>query len=1047
MLSKLFSKQPSNYVTKKLTHYNFLTFKLCNLTTLFISSIFNIQYSFSQQYNLHNYSVDDGLAQSQVFAITEDARGYIWMGTRGGGISRFDGLQFKNYSTKDGLLNDYIYDLKTDKKGNLWIATNSGVSKFDGKKFENFRLGNDSTNIAVLEMAFDKDSILWLVASNGLYRIRNNKVSCFSCENNINFYIPSTILIDHTNTMWVGDDKGLNKVIITNNERTQGKIQTFSQPEGIKNIHVRSLTETSKGKILVGTYGGGLFIFDGIKGKSLSDLFVQKDRIIHKVMEDKNGEVWMATQDNGICRWKVNDSTLTYITKTEGLCNNHTSALFQDSWGNIWFGSSGGGVSRFSGQMFMHYNESAGVKENYVFSVIMARDSSLWMGTAAKGVIHLKNGVSSHYNLDSGFIDEKVKCIYEDRSGRIWFGTEGKGIWTKRDSSGFLQLTTRDGLSGNWIKSMAEDNFGYIWVAVAGGGLSRMYHDIRMGERIHKIVDPTIPDRVNCLFADNEKIWFGADLGKGAGIILPHGANEETDFVSIKNLKNVTIRAIRKSKGFIWMATAGKGVLRVKLIETPDKKIENIKFELKYFSTNEGLTSNNIYLLEVDNEGNLWAGSENGMMKLTLDDKGDIIKKKHYGNNEGFIGIETSQNASCRGVNGELWFGTISGLTRYNPNSVQKNNKEPKLLILQMSLFYEPLENTRFTEWLDKYGLPNRNIEFNYNENHLTFDFIGINHSNPTRVTYQYKLEGFENDYSPLSEKSDATYPNIAPGNYIFKVRACNEDGVCNENALEIPFTVLPPYWQTTGFKLLIGGSILLLIALIILFFVLRSRRKQKEFREKVILEKNLIQLEQKALRLQMNPHFIFHALNSINGLIAQKDEKTARSYLTKFSKLMRSILENSREVSITLETEVATLKNYLELEKFTRGDTFDFEINCDDEIDQSDILIPPMLLQPFVENAIIHGLNSLDRRGKITIEFKLENEKLHVTIHDNGVGREKATAIKMQVESAHKSTALKVTQERLDLLNNGEKSFWIVDLKDEKGNPAGTEVNILLGV
>jgi ligand-binding sensor domain-containing protein len=1004
--------------------------------------------SYSQQYNLRNYSVSEGLAQSQVFSIVEDAQGFIWMGTRGGGISRFDGLQFKNYSSKDGLINDYIYDLKTDKQGNLWIATNSGISRFDGKKFKNFKLGNDSLNIAVYEMCFDKDSNLWLAADKNLYRIKNEKVICFSCENKINFNILSTVLIDHTNTLWAGDDNGLNKVIFTNNERTKGKIKTYAQMEGLKNIHVRSLYESKNKNILVATYGGGLFIFDGIKCKSLSGQFELKDKIIHKVIEDKNGDVWMATQDNGISRWKPSYSSLVYITKNEGLCNDHTSALLQDSWGNLWFGSSGGGVSRFSGQMFMHYNESAGVKGNYVFAVQMARDSSLWIGTMAKGVIHLKDGISKHYNLDSGFIDEKIKCIYEDRKGRMWFGTEGKGLWTK-DTSGFFSISTKEGLSSNWIKSIAEDNLGILWIATAGGGLSTLDFDHRGLYNAKQIKSSLVPERINCLLKDGNKIWYGADLGQGAGLFYPPlkgGAMEggqagggNNGFVIIKELKNITIRAIRKSKEFIWMATAGKGILRI--------IFKDEKFSLKYFNDKNGLTSNNIYLLEVDKEGNLWAGSENGIDKLVLSKNGDLQSVKHYERNEGFIGIETAQNAACKGVNGELWFGTISGLTKFNPNSVQKNNRAPKLLLSQMSLFYEALEKTRFATFLDKFGIPSSEIEFEYSENHLSFDFIGINHTNPERVMYQWKLEGFESDWSPLTIKSDATYPNIAPGNYIFKVKACNEDGVCNEQALEIPFTILPPYWQTLWFRLtMIIGSILM-VTLIILFFVLRSRKRNKDLREKLLMEKNLLQLEQKALRLQMNPHFIFHALNSIQGLIVQKDEKTARNYLSKFSKLMRSILENSREQSITLETEIATLKNYLELEKFTRGNTFDFEVNCDSDIDQNDILIPPMLLQPFVENAIIHGFNGLDRRGRLNVKFQMKNGKLLCAVIDNGVGREKATNVKMQQESEHKSTALKVTQERLDMLNSGEKSLFIIDIKDENGNPAGTEIQILMGV
>ncbi len=1034
----------SKIIGSRVFHQLIRLFATCLLSFAFCLLPF---FSNSQQYNLRNYSVTEGLAQSQVFSMVEDANGFIWMGTRGGGISRFDGLQFKNYSSKDGLLNDYIYDLKTDKRGNLWIATNAGVSRFDGTNFKNFKLGNDSVNISVYEMTFDKDSILWLATSKDLYRIKENKVICFSCQNKIDFNVLSTVLIDHTNTLWAGDDNGLNKVIFTDNGRTKGKIKTFAQMEGLKNIHVRALFERKNKEMLVATYGGGLFIFDGIKCRSFSDQLVLHDKIIHKVIEDKNGDVWMATQDNGIARWKPNDSSLVYITKNEGLCNDHTSAILQDTWGNLWFGSSGGGVSRFSGQMFMHYNEASGVIGNYTFAVLVSeRDSTIWAGTSAKGVIRLKNGISTHFNEDSGFVNEKVKCIYEDRRGRIWFGTEGKGLWSK-DTSGFFQISTREGLSGNWIKDLSEDQFGKIWIATAGGGLSTLEFNSRSDYKVEKVRYDGVPDRINCLLRVGDVIWYGADLNEGAGIILVSrnsscvACDDPLGFkiVSFPELKNNTIRAIRKTKNFIWMATAGKGILRLKYVEG--------KLDFKYFGTNQGLTSNNIYLLEVDKEGNLWAGSENGIDKVVLKKNGDVKSVKHYGRNEGFTGIETAQNAACVGLNGELWFGTISGLTKYNPNSVQKNNRAPKLLLTQMSLLYVSLEKTDYVSFVNTFGIPKAEIEFYYSDNHLSFDFIGINHTNPERVTYQWKLEGFEAGWSPLSTKSDATYSNIPPGKYKFLVKACNEDGVCNEKPLEISFTILPPYWQTLWFRLTIIIGSILFITLIILFFVLRSRSRNKELRAKLLMEKNMLQLEQKALRLQMNPHFIFHALNSIQGLIVQKDEKTARNYLSKFSKLMRSILENSREQSITLETEIATLKNYLELEKFTRGDSFDFEITCADDIDQSDILLPPMLLQPFVENAIIHGFNGLDRRGKINIQFTIVNNQLICSVKDNGVGREKAVEQKMQQESEHKSTALKVTQERLDMLNSGEKSLFIVDLKDEKGDAAGTEIKILIGV
>ena len=239
----------------------------------------------------------------------------------------------------------------------------------------------------------------------------------------------------------------------------------------------------------------------------------------------------------------------------------------------------------------------------------------------------------------------------------------------------------------------------------------------------------------------------------------------------------------------------------------------------------------------------------------------------------------------------------------------------------------------------------------------------------------------------------------------------------------------------------------MLLIGLFIRLRVNRIRREAAIKTERLEMEKSILQLEQKALQLQMNPHFIFNVLNSIQSLITKKDEKTARYFLAKFSKLMRAILENSRETKITLEQEIETLQNYLGIEQFSRGNAFDFEIEIDPRLDVDEIMIPPMLLQPFVENAIIHGVGQVTEGGKVKLEFIQKYGTLECVITDNGPGIEKARARKSQQEHTHKSAALEVTQERLDILNAGIKnrSLEITDLSKEDARLTGTKVVLRL--
>lgn len=1012
------------------------------LILLFVSSAF---LSKAQQYNFHNYSVGEGLAQSQVFAIAEDNEGYLWMATRGGGLSRFDGISFKNFTTRDGLINDFVLCLLKDKKGNICIGTNAGLSIYNGKKFTSYFPGSDSSAVSVNALAEDKNGRLWMATAKGIYYLEQNKLVKYPVTKNM----VSCLLIDSKGNLWFGDDFGLNLA-----DTVKGKPVSylFRGKDGFTNVLVRALHEMPDGNIMAGTYGGGVFAFNKKRAKAFP-LFKPdelKSRIIHDLLQDGQGRWWIATHDAGIYRYDPSDSSLVNISENEGLANNHVSSLFNDSWGNIWIGTSGGGVSKYSGEQFVHYTEKNGLKGDYIYSVFVSSDSSLWMGTNAKGVVRIKGTNVVHYSAENGFVDEKVKCIFQDSYGAMWFGTEGEGLW-RFDSSGFVGLKREQGLTGNWVKSIVQDKNGALHIATAGGGVSHIYRPFPENKNNFTIKRSAgdLPDRVNCLFVDkNNTIWAGADAEEGIHSISFSG--NYAFIITYRQVDKLTVRAIRQDKnGYLWFATAGKGLLR---ILPQQRKLK--KEEMEYFTTADGLTSDNIYLLETDSEGNLWAGSETGVDKIILNENSNIVSIKHFGKTDGFLGIETCQNSAARSFDGSIWFGTINGLTKYNPQRKTSNASAPRLGFTGINLFYQPLEKTRFKNQRKDWEKISDQWTLHHDENHIGFEFIGIDQRNPSMVKYKWKLEGLDGDWSPVTNKREVTYNNLAPGKYTFKVMAMNEDGVWTEKPLEFFFEIESPFWERWWFKLIMYSAIAVIILSIVLVYTRNVKNRSLRLREQLETEKKLLELEQKSLRLQMNPHFIFHALNSIQGLILENDDKTARLYLTKFSKLMRNILENSREQLISLDREIQTLNDYLALEKFTRNDSFDYEIVTDEEAENEIIMIPPMLLQPFVENSIIHGFNGLNRRGKLEIHFSIKDHYLECRVRDNGVGREKAIQNKMQRDQQHKSMALIVTQERLDTINAAMKKEWgdhhsivINDLTNENDEPDGTEVIVRIAV
>lgn len=980
--------------------------------------------SFSQQFDFRNYSVGDGLAQSQVYAMMEDHRGYIWMGTRGGGLSRFDGIKFRNYSVRDGLLNNYVLSLYEDYKGNIWIGTDIGLSKFNGKEFENFNLGAEVRCI----VAVDSNRYL-LGTQNGILRF-DGKTSDLFGTNEGGFTQAVNCLLKDKDTLWVATHNGLYKI--------QGLdlAKHYSRHDGLKSNIIQSLEKDTAGNLWIGTYGGGINLLSNGKFLDIDKENKLRGKIIFSIQQ-ANTDMWLATYDAGVARFSLKDSTFTYMDESDGLSNNHIRSICSDSWGNIWLGTSGGGVSKFYGQQFVHFGKTQGLPAGAVYSIAEDSEGNVWFGASDEGVVKYDGNQFIHFAADSGFKNVKVKEIYEDRFCNLWLGTEGSGV-ALYNGDNFLFFNNFSGMSGNWIRDIVEDENRNIYVATAGGGITKMIYnpkEKRGYEFDYHMTANGLPDnRINCLLMDNrrKKLWFGT-ANTGFGYIQ---GDSIISFTSTDGLVNNAIRTMAKTgKEIIWLGTAS-GISRY------NPHSDTAKF--KNITTSDGLYSNNIYLLQIDRDGNIWAGSESGLDKLALDEEGNVIEIRHYGKSEGFTGIETCQNSSLLDSKGNLWFGTISGLTKYNSGSDIKNSTPPKTRINSISLAYKPLGETEYSSLLNPWGMLKQELTLPYDQNQLSFDFTGINHRSPDKVFYQWKLEGEEEEWSPLSEKTGATYSNLDPGKYTFYLRSCNEDMVCANCPDVIQVTILPPYWATLWFRVASSVVIILIIALIFKIRLNQVKAKTERENRRLKMERDMIGLEQKALRLQMNPHFIFNALNSIQSLIVKKDEKTARYFLAKFSKLMRGTLENSREDRVTIEQEVKTLESYLALEKFSRGDSFDYEIKIADDIDTEEDNIPPMMIQPFVENAIVHGVAHIESGGRIIVNFDREGDYLKCTITDNGIGREQASQLKSQQDYNHKSTALAVTQERLDILNigkNGSKSLEIIDLKDEDDKGLGTEV------
>lgn len=986
---------------------------------------FSLLGTFAQRSQFQVFSVEEGLPQSQVYAMLMDNNHRIWLGTKGGGLTVFDGAKFKSYGEKEGLKDDKVFSLFQDDHNIIWIGTGKSVVTFNGLKFTYHQLLGE--NVVVSSIAQDKKGKIWVATNKGLfYQEEDDKWISFSKKHDILHLDVSCVFVDSQGVLWSGSDDGLYRIKDENIER-------FSTKQGLTSNKVRSVNEVND-HILVGTYGGGLNVMIDGEWKLLGD---PKEIINDVFVDNKKAHVWLATHNHGVVEIKPETNSTIYYTSEDGLSTNHTRVIRQDYWGNIWVGTSGGGLNKMFTPNFVHFNEDSGIKGKMFYAIERSKSGGVWVSTGSRGIAKINGDSLTFLNASTGFKDVKSKALLEDEDGHLWIGTEGEGVYYF-DGEQFVNLSGDDGLADNWIRAIEEDQDGVIWVATVSG-ISAIELDKSTPLFDYTITDYSqvkgLPDdRINTLIVDDDnRKWFGCQSGH-LGYILDNNIYfSEEDRKQLKSpIKSLDI----DSENRLWIATEGNGVFWGDL--------DNQFMTYNRISTAQGLNNNNVYLIQSDLNNRVWAGAGAGVDEISVSSAGELLYIKHYSKNEGFLGGETCSDAADVDNQGRVWIGTLDGLNCFSAKQGFVNNVPPIVFIDDITIFYESILNTDAKDQITDWFTVKDQLNLHHTQNHLSFHFDAINLINPNKVYFQYKLEGFDLSWSPLSDRSDATYSNLPSGHYVFKVKAVNEDGIWSDE-LVIPIQVSIPYWKTTWFYAVVIAGISVIVVLIILLIFLRYRRKNKEEKEKLRIERNMLELEQKTLRLQMNPHFIFNAMNTVQALIAKNDTKEARYYLAKFSKLMRKILENSRHSFISIQDEIETLENYLNLEKLNTDFPFDFEIKIDERIQPDAYGIPPLLLQPFVENAIVHGIKEIDYQGKITVSFSLFENYIECTVEDNGRGRKAAKEVRHQKSSYHKSTALVLTQERLSALNenNDYLSFEIIDLHD----PSGTKVIVRIPI
>ncbi|WP_430412082.1 ligand-binding sensor domain-containing protein [Kordia sp.] len=980
----------------------------------------------AQDNQLRAYTSKDGLPQSQVNAIVQDDLGYLWIGTQGGGIARFDGLSFTLLNEKNGLHSNYIYALRFSKD-TLLIGTNQGLSVLVKNNFKAYT----TPTIYQIEIANGKT---YLATKKGLYYYKADEgTKPLNCNAILNATQINDVLFDGT-SFWIASQKGLWKTDRLENSATFTKILDGD---------FKSLANY-KQKVIAASFTDGIFAFTpNQKGFQI----VSDTRRINSISILNDAELWINTTNAGIKRINLLDNLPEKsITKRNGLSVYNIREVFKDRQNNIWIGSSGGGLFKYEKNNFRHYTKDNGLTANRIYAVHNF-NKTLWFSTSESGLMTIDSTGIHRETVTSEYLDKKVKTITNDKEGRIWAGTEGKGIYIYqkkiRDSivydSTFVDeityetqkiediftasITVEDGLPSNWVSNIKIYG-SQIWIATYADGIARFQYDYDTKKLYNLqtfgaqegIKDLSIRDLAR---DETGRIWYATNKGH-----LGYIKNDKVTHIESKNVtgNEVAIGTIRFHNYDMYIGTFGKGIWYSEL--SSDLKFKRLQGEKKLYS-------GNIYQLIFDANGTLWAGSEGGIDQITLNKKNEITDVIHYGQNDGFLGIETCHNATTKDAEGNLWFGTIDGLTKYQPSTSEQQLSKPQIHFEDIEVAGKSLDSINVRDWTNT----DKRLQLSEDQNNIKFQFRSVDLDNPEAIVYRYKFD--DDHWSKWTKESKITFGSLAYGDHNFMAQSRNKDWLASDS-IGFKFHVIQPLYKKTWFKNT-GWTILGLIIIFIIYtYIKRVKAKNRAIRERLQLENHLLSLEQKALRLQMNPHFIFNVLNGIKGMSRNDITKMDKTINT-FAVLLRETLTNSRKDSITLAQEMKTLKNYVEVERLMASKDFSYEIELNSDLDPEEVLIPPMLIQPFVENAIRHGIMPLQRPGELKVHFTTDNNFLYATVTDNGIGIQQSQKNKKSTD--HQSMALQVTKERIESLA-GRNTLKIEEVSEKDTTLAGTKIS-----
>ena len=974
-------------------------------------------------FNSTLFTTANGLCNNTVTTLEIDSSGYIWIGTANG-LSRFDGRRFTNFFHRPGdslsIGHNFISDILCDRNGNIWLLHALGISMFHAKthQFSNYPITPDfknyQGNFSVMED--DGSGQLWVGNQYGIAIFNKFSKTFLSYEKTVeqagdlsqsgNLQGIWGIKNGGKGNIWLAGSGKIFFRNISNGSIYEKKQEGLSKVEGLGISYIDTLNH----RVFFSSYNNGMTIFYEKSEDYMETYRTGKEWLSTstydpiRCIQPYNADWMVFNSDLGIGFYSTISNKIVALSPYPYNRDFNLQYLLSDKE-NLWIGSDNGLLMLKKEKVILE-NITPPNPFDGTFSNIQVRaeDNLILSHNYGVPAVYSTSLQGSPIKILTG-VKGVLRYFYPDTKGNKWISTENQVYRLQNSVSSWQKIPfagDNESQTDLLPRNFSEDKKGNLWLRVRNSGV---YTLSATGDFFEKYKAKGLPEKgiFSGLAIDpvTNTIWLSEE---NQGLFaLPNGQNvwmyHSLMFYGT-NLKPAKI--VVSSKGEVVFPDPNNGI---GIYDPTSKKI-------KLITQNEGLLSNYTSTISRDKEGNLWTISGEGVSRIS----GKDFSVTNYAHKD----LVKPQNLEC-GSDGWIYIATSYGLFRFDGSKINKYPPSGTLIIDKFEIMGKAID----------FSTP---IQVNSWENDVTIRLSYVDRTAASNPIIEYKFEN-EDQWNSMEDRSMISFSRLEPGNYHLLIR--EQSDTKKKYWQSIRWVVEKPVWQRVWFLALVAIG----IGTGIYFFI---QKRIKSIREKALLKQKMAETEMAALRAQMNPHFIFNSINCIDAMVQDGDKYNATTYLNKFAKLLRNVLEGSRNATVSLTSDLDTLRLYLELECMRMDENFTWHIDIPDEVAAAEIRVPSLIIQPYVENAILHGLRHLSgKKGKLQIRVGLIGDVLSYMVIDNGVGREFVKSIQ---KTQHNSFGLDITRERIEHFNlRNPGSVIITDLINDKGEAEGTEVLVKL--